>query len=111
MDVVTGLSGSGPAYVFLAVEAMTQGGVEMGLEPEIACALAVQTVLGAALLLKSTGERAAVLRERVSSPGGTTLAGLGALERGGFSRAIKNAIREATLRSEQLGRDASASSR
>ena len=105
LDAVTALSGSGPAYVFLLVEALTAAGVQAGLPESVARELATETVLGAGRLLRESGEPASVLRERVSSPGGTTLAGLAALEAGGFSQTVSAAVQAAARRSRELARD------
>jgi len=103
LDAVTGLSGSGPAYVFLVAESLIEAGVLVGLPRDVAEVLAVQTLLGSARLLESSDEHAAALRAQVTSPGGTTAAGLQALERGGLRSAILDAVQAATERSRQLG--------
>jgi pyrroline-5-carboxylate reductase len=102
MDAVTGLSGSGPAYVFTFIEALTDAGVKNGLERDISAKLALQTVLGAARMLAETGEHPAKLREQVTSPGGTTIAGLHALENGRFRGIIMDAVDAASQRSKEL---------
>jgi pyrroline-5-carboxylate reductase len=102
MDAVTALSGSGPAYVFLLVESMVDAGVLLGLPRPIATELAVQTALGAATMLRETGEHPAMLREGVTSPGGTTAAALRELERGGLRAAVLAALEAARDRSREL---------
>jgi pyrroline-5-carboxylate reductase len=104
MDTVTGLSGSGPAYIFVLIEALADGGVKMGLTREAALTLAAQTVYGSAKLLLETGLHPGELKDRVTSPAGTTIAGLHALEERAFRGAVIDAVERATLRSRELGR-------
>lgn len=106
LDAVTGLSGSGPAYVMLVIEALTDGGVKMGLDRTTALSLATDVVYGAAKLLIETGDDPAHLRAMVTSPNGTTFAGLRALEAGGLVSALVAAVESATNRSRELGREA-----
>ena len=103
LDAVTGLSGSGPAYVYQIIEALSDGGVRMGLPRDIATKLAAQTVLGAAQMVLTTGQHPGQLKDAVTSPGGTTIAGLHALERGGLRGTLMNAVEAATERARQLG--------
>lgn len=103
LDAVTGVSGSGPAYVFLLAEAMIAAGVEQGLSPEVANDLARQTVLGAATLLSSSPEGPATLRANVTSPGGTTAAAIAEMQRRDLEAIIASAIGAATARSRELG--------
>ena len=103
LDAVTGLSGSGPAYVYTVIEALADGGVLMGLPRSAALRLAAQTVAGAAQMVLKTGNHPAVLRDEVTSPGGTTIAGLEQLEGHGLRNALIQAVRAATERSKQLG--------
>ncbi|KAJ4836110.1 Pyrroline-5-carboxylate reductase [Turnera subulata] len=101
-DAVTGLSGSGPAYIFLAIEALADGGVAAGLPRELALGLASQTILGAASMATKTGKHPGVLKDEVTSPGGTTITGLHELEKGGFRGTLMNAVVAAAKRSKEL---------
>ncbi|MDR5683717.1 MAG: pyrroline-5-carboxylate reductase [Armatimonadota bacterium] len=104
LDAVTGLSGSGPAYVFFLVESMIEAGVRAGLSPDVARDLVIQTVFGAARMLRETGADPAELRRRVTSPGGTTMAGLGALEERDVRGAVVEAVRRAAHRARELAK-------
>ncbi len=105
MDAVTGLSGSGPAYMFIMIEALSDGGVLMGIPRDVSLKLAAQTMLGAAkLYLETADKHPGDLKDMVTSPGGTTIAGIKALENGGLRAALINAVEAATLRSKELGK-------
>ncbi len=103
MDAITGLSGSGPAYIFIIVDALADAGVKMGLSRQDAQFLAAQTLLGAAKMLMETREHPGQLKDRVTSPGGTAIAGIHTLEKGGLRTTLINAVEAATLRSKELG--------
>jgi len=103
MDAVTGLSGSGPAYIFLIIDALADAGVKVGLSRQDSIALATQTVLGAAKMLQETGAHPGELKDMVTSPGGTAIAGLHNLEKGGLRTTLINAVEAATNRSKELG--------
>ncbi len=103
MDAVTGLSGSGPAYVFTFIQAMADAGVKLGIPRDSALILAAQTVMGSAKYLMETGEDPMTLRGRVASPGGTTIEGIHVLERSGFSGIVMDAVESAAMKSKRLG--------
>jgi pyrroline-5-carboxylate reductase len=103
LNAVTGLSGSGPAYVYLIIEALSDAGVRVGLPRDVSLRLAAQTVLGAAKMVTDSGDHPARLKDQVTSPGGTTIAGIDVLEREGVRSALIEAVKAATRRSEELG--------
>lgn len=103
LDAVTGLSGSGPAYVYQFIEALSDGGVASGLPRDIATRLAAQTVVGAAQMVLQTGQHPGALKDQVASPGGTTIEGLHELEKGKLRATVMNAVRAATEKSKKLG--------
>lgn len=103
MDAFTGLSGSGPAYVFLIIDAMADAGVKMGLSRKESLLLSTQTVMGSAKLLLDSNEHPGQLKDRVTSPGGTSIAGIHTLEQGGLRTTIMDAVEAATIRSQELG--------
>ncbi len=105
IDAVTGLSGSGPAYIFLIIDSLADAGVKMGLSRDVSMTLSVQTVLGAAKLVIETGKHPGQLKDMVTSPGGTAISGLHTLEEGGLRTTMMNAVEAATLRSKELGRN------
>ena len=104
MDAVTGLSGSGPAYVFMIIDALSDAGVKAGLPRNLALELAAQTVYGSAKMVLETKEHPGKLRDMVTSPGGTTIEGLHALEKGNLRATLMNAVEAATARSKELGK-------
>jgi pyrroline-5-carboxylate reductase len=104
LDAVTGLSGSGPAYVYLFMEALADGGVQVGLARDVALKLAMQTVYGAAKMALEANKHLGELKDEVTSPGGTTIAGLYAMEQKGFHGTVMDAVVSATRRSQELGK-------
>ena len=107
IDAVTGLSGSGPAYIFMIIEALSDAGVKVGLSREVSTALTIQTVLGSAKLARDSEKHPGELKSMVTSPGGTTISGLHKLEEGGLRAALMNAVESATHRSKELGKKSS----
>jgi len=106
LDAVTGLSGSGPAYVYLMIEAMSDGGVAAGLPRDVATRLAAQTLLGGAKMVLETGQHPGALKDMVTSPGGTTIDGVHELEKAGLRSALINAVRAAARKARRLGKQA-----
>lgn len=104
MNTVTGLSGSGPAYIYMVIEALTDGGVKMGLPRKLSFDLSVQTVLGAAKMVKESKEHPAILKDQVTTPAGTTILALHELEERGLRSMFVHAVEKATLRAEDLGK-------
>ena len=104
IDAVTGLSGSGPAYIFMIIEALSDAGVKVGLSREVSTTLTIQTVFGSAKLARDSGKHPSELKSMVTSPGGTTISGLHKLEEGGLRAALMNAVESATHRSKELGK-------
>jgi len=104
LDAVTGLSGSGPAYIYMVIEALIDGGVKMGLARDVATRLAIQTVLGSAKLVKTSGLHPAILRDQVTTPGGTAINAIHELESHGLRSMLINAVATATRRSEELSK-------
>ena len=104
IDTVTGLSGSGPAFVFMMIEAMADGGVKAGLSRQVALELAAQTVLGAATMVLKTGKHPGALKDAVASPAGTTIAGIKELEKNKFRFAVMSAVEKAAKRATELGK-------
>jgi pyrroline-5-carboxylate reductase len=105
LDAVTGLSGSGPAYIFMIIEALSDAGVKMGLSRDVANILTLQTVLGSAKLALESGKHPGELKDQVTSPGGTTISGLHTLEKGGLRTTLMSAVEAATKRSQVLGQN------
>lgn len=102
LDAVTGISGCGPAYMAIIIEALADGGVKMGLSRQVALELAVQTMIGTARMVQVTGEHPAALKDRICSPGGSTISGVHVLEQGGLRGLLMDAVQTATKRSEEL---------
>ena len=105
IDAVTALSGSGPAYIFAMIESMVAGGIEQGLDPQVAHDLAANTVAGAAAMVLQCDESPAQLRENVTSPNGTTFAALESMRAAHFDQTVRDAVRAARERAEELGRE------
>jgi pyrroline-5-carboxylate reductase len=105
MDSVTGLSGSGPAYIYMVIEALADGGLKMGMPKDLALKLATQTVLGSAAMVKATNLHPAILKDQVTTPAGTTISALHELEERGLRSMFVSAVEKATLRSQELGRN------